>query len=1201
MPPAARIPLALWDRNKEHIRGLYLDQDKTLDELVQCMAQDHGFHASRAQYIRRLDSWKMRKNSTKKEWEYVSALVAKRKLNGKDTEIVMGEKVVPAKKLKKELGRYPQPQLFGHEYSVPSEDAQEGIIARTPPTVPCLDPGFIKFTTVPWFKFQDSLISRVSLASKRANASRARTLSHAEQVTDLASVILGDIVSRNLNNLQSIGSVSQLTSRIEEMLPQMSSNGHSSCPRPQDIVVQMLRWAIHRLSNNLLADSDSDAVFRWVLDHGNLQAIKDIFDLDCSTTRVILPNLLLCAIRIREEEMARVLLERGISPNVFHPVSRQSALHLAIFYRQDRIVQLLLDYGADANTPTVDILTPLHHVIIQDRDVGISLVKMLIRADVDLNTPFPINRVRRTLLMDAAAESNVALTELLLEAGADVNFFDTISSSALHLAVGRGSLDVVKSLLHASANPDIPFGPSFSDISKDICEQFRETHHLMANTLYTPLDIAYRDGLWEIAQLLCQAGAQPRSLARALQSAIGQVNHGLVELLLMNGADVNARDELSQTALQLVCRQQNPGWKQMVEILLRWGADVDALHSGGVWTTLLQAAAASEDLGLVQLLLDAGANANAPHCHVFGSTALQAAAGTGNINLILLLLERGADLNAPPRDSGGLTALQAAAKTGNIDLVQLLLDRGADLNAPPCYSRGLAAMQAAVTSGNLRLVEIMVQRGGNINAERAPEGGTTCLQAAVDAGDLELVNKLLALGAQVNAAEPLLQAALNINNEDMVLSLLEAGANINSELGRASPLCCAILQGNYKFFELLISKGAIVDPPQDDPTPLHAAVSGQSLNLTRLLIDAGADVNRPSRHGRRHDPPNMLSMEVPLVTALVKRNDELVKLLINAGADINPPPTSFSSFVPLQWAMARENLEMVQLLLSQGADANPPQDMFNTFNPLGSAIRQDSRELVQLLLSHGADPNRTNETNNGNALHTAIDQPQNSEKADKILEIVPVLLDHNVDVNAHSLVGSPIQLTSRFKGAKATELAKMLLAAGADVNCPPSFSFNMTPLQAVIEAGQDELAKIFLAAGADINAPAFYYGGATALQVAAKRENLILVQDLISRGANVNAPAAGERGATALQFAAIRGNFNLAVLLLENGADVNAPKALRGGRTALEGAAERGRLDMVHLLVDNDNEEESLGSRCLDAAQLAETNGHVVVAEILRA
>ncbi|KAJ3530065.1 hypothetical protein NM208_g9489 [Fusarium decemcellulare] len=1168
MPPAARIPLALWDRNKEHIRGLYLEQDKTLDELVQCMAQDHGFHASRAQYIRRLDSWKMRKNSTKKEWEYAGALVAKRKLNGKDTEIVMGEKVVPAKKLKKELGRYPQPQLFGHEYSVPSEDAQEGIIARTPPAMPSLDPGYIKFTTVPWFKFQDSLISQASLASRCAKASRARALSHVEQVTDLTSVILGEVVSRNLNNLQSTESVSQLASRIEETLPQMPNNGHSSCPRPQDIVVQMLRWAIHRLSNNLLTDSDSDAVFRWVLGHGNMQAIKDIFDLDCSTTNVILPNLLLCAIRIREEEMVRVLLERGINPNVFHPVSHQSALHLAIFYGQDSIAQLLLDYGADPNTPSADILTPLRRVIKRDEDLGISLVKMLIRAGANLNTPFfggSMRFGRSTLLMDAAAEPDIALTELLLEAGADVNFFDTISGSALHLAVQRGSLGVVKALLRAGANPNIPFGPSFSDIWKDICEQFRETRRHMANALYTPLDIAYRDGLWEIAQLLIQAGAHPALLAEALHNAIGQMNHGLVEFCLMNGADVHARYERSQTALQLVCERQIPGWRQMVGILLRWGADV-----------------------------------NAPPGHKFGSTALQAAVKTGNIDLVLLLLERGADLNAPPCHSGGLTALQAAAKIGNIDLVQLLLDRGADVNAPPCYSGGLAAMQAAVTSGNLRLVEIMVQRGGNINAKRAPEGGTTCLQAAVDTGDLELVNKLLALGAQVNAAEPLLQAALKINHEDMALSLLEAGANINSELGRASPLCCAILQGNCRLFELLMSKGAIVDPPQDDPTPLHAAVAGGPLNMTRSLIDAGANINRPSHHGY-HNPDNRASMEAPLVTAITKGNDELVELLINAGANINPSPTPSLPLIPLQCAMDRKNLEMVQLLLSHGADVNPPQDIFNTFSPLGYAIRQESRELVQLLLSQRADPNRTNEANNSNALHTAIYQLYKPWEVDKMLEIVGMLLDHNVDVNAHSLAGSPIQLTSRLKGEKATELAKMLLGAGADVNCPPSFNFNMTPLQAVIETGQDELARIFFAAGADINAPACCDGGATALQAAAKREDLVLVRDLISRGANINAPAASTSGATALQFAAIRGNFNLAVLLLENGADVNAPKALEDGRTALEGAAEHGRLDMVHLLLDNDNEEESLGSRCLDAAELAEENGHVVIAEILRA
>lgn len=71
-------------------------------------------------------------------------------------------------------------------------------------------------------------------------------------------------------------------------------------------------------------------------------------------------------------------------------------------------------------------------------------------------------------------------------------------------------------------------------------------------------------------------------------------------------------------------------------------------------------------------------------------------------------------------------------------------------------------------------------------------------------------------------------------------------------------------------------------------------------------------------------------------------------------------------------------------------------------------------------------------------------------------------------------------------------------------------------------------------------------------------------------------------------------------MLLEAGADVNGPPAGKEGRTALEAAAENGRLDVLHLLLHNDNDIEALEMRCKQAAKLAEREGHLVIARILR-
>ena len=74
----------------------------------------------------------------------------------------------------------------------------------------------------------------------------------------------------------------------------------------------------------------------------------------------------------------------------------------------------------------------------------------------------------------------------------------------------------------------------------------------------------------------------------------------------------------------------------------------------------------------------------------------------------------------------------------------------------------------------------------------------------------------------------------------------------------------------------------------------------------------------------------------------------------------------------------------------------------------------------------------------------------------------------------------------------------------------------------------------------------------------------------------------------------------MVVMLLEAGAHVNAPPATECGRMALDVAAIHGRLDIVVLLLKNDDDAEGINVRCKRAAELAASNGHLVIARILR-
>lgn len=82
---------------------------------------------------------------------------------------------------------------------------------------------------------------------------------------------------------------------------------------------------------------------------------------------------------------------------------------------------------------------------------------------------------------------------------------------------------------------------------------------------------------------------------------------------------------------------------------------------------------------IVELLLEHGADVNAPPAREFGATALQFAAIKGFLGIAYLLLQYDADVNAPAAEVDGRTALEGAAEHGRVDMVQLLLNSGANI------------------------------------------------------------------------------------------------------------------------------------------------------------------------------------------------------------------------------------------------------------------------------------------------------------------------------------------------------------------------------------------------------------------------------------------------------------------------------------------------------------------------------------------
>lgn len=109
-----------------------------------------------------------------------------------------------------------------------------------------------------------------------------------------------------------------------------------------------------------------------------------------------------------------------------------------------------------------------------------------------------------------------------------------------------------------------------------------------------------------------------------------------------------------------------------------------------------------------------------------------------------------------------------------------------------------------------------------------------------------------------------------------------------------------------------------------------------NLNLIRAILDSGLlDVNAKNK-----------DKKFPLDWVVGFNNVELTKLLIKAGADVNAKGDW--DHVPLHWAVMNDNIPIAKLLIKAGADVNAK----NEFNE--SPLAFTSSKEMQTLLRAGS-------------------------------------------------------------------------------------------------------------------------------------------------------------------------------------------------------------------------------------------------------
>ena len=174
---------------------------------------------------------------------------------------------------------------------------------------------------------------------------------------------------------------------------------------------------------------------------------------------------------------------------------------------------------------------------------------------------------------------------------------------------------------------------------------------------------------------------------------------------------------------------------------------------------------------------------------------------------------------------------------------------------------------------------LIAQHPEQINAKYS--WGQTPLYSAVAKGYIDMVSLLLKNGADVEARvmgqTPLHQAVMN-GKLEVTRRLLDHGADINSRTERnVTPLCAAVARGHVELARMLLERGAAMDiRPRMDPGPtlLTVAVESRNIQMVRLLLEYGEDVNEPD--GLKMTPSQRASKS---------QQQDIVELLLEYGAE----------------------------------------------------------------------------------------------------------------------------------------------------------------------------------------------------------------------------------------------------------------------------------------------------------------------------
>ncbi|CAG9983227.1 unnamed protein product [Clonostachys byssicola] len=409
----------------------------------------------------------------------------------------------------------------------------------------------------------------------------------------------------------------------------------------------------------------------------------------------------------------------------------------------------------------------------------------------------------------------------------------------------------------------------------------------------------------------------------------------------------------------------------------------------------------------------------------YRSMALEVAIENNHVELATFLLDRG----TKP------VGLQKAIEVGSSELAQLLLRYSADPANEDAFSLALHA-------SNTSFLKILSEAFALMYPNGKKGFGGKALATTFDARDSSSLEFLVGLNLDVNSIVP----------------------PHDSKLGHATTILYAINWcGKYDPVGIDMISQLLKAGARRDRQPLQLAVMSGNLQIVKLLLDNGFDVNQPTLE--------RLS-RTPLQRACELGNFQMVEYLLNQGAEVNAFPAVNGGGTALQLAAINGNVRVVRLLLDKEANIHADPALIHGRTALEAAAEHGRISVLNILLEKGADGYSMDAIEKAKSFAEKQKQRGCEERLKQALAAcangkqlsAKALLEARDNVNrVHPLTGTPL-VSAAFRTHKG--IVMLLLRNGADVNA--ANVHGTTALHQAASLGLVDMAQCLVLHGADL-------------------------------------------------------------------------------------------------------------------------------------